>query len=109
MVRMRKQAERFGTEFRVGALKSVELHERPFLLTLAEGTARTETLIIATGATARWLGLPEELEFRTRIGGGSARAAGDAFFYKDKPVLLVVGGRPPPEEAPLPPNFANPL
>jgi thioredoxin reductase (NADPH) len=107
MVRMRKQAERFGTEFRVGALKSVELHERPFLLTLAEGTARTETLIIATGATARWLGLPEELEFRTRIGGVSACATCDAFFYKDKHVLVVGGGDTAMEEATFLTKFAS--
>jgi thioredoxin reductase (NADPH) len=107
MVRMRKQAERFGTEFRVGAVKAVELQKRPFLLTLAEGTARTETLIIATGATARWLGLPEELEFRTRIGGVSACATCDAFFYKDKHVLVVGGGDTAMEEATFLTKFAS--
>ncbi|HXB56681.1 MAG TPA: thioredoxin-disulfide reductase [Vicinamibacteria bacterium] len=107
MERMRKQAERFGTEFRTGALKAVALHERPFLLTLAEGTVRTETLIIATGATARWLGLPEELEFRTRIGGVSACATCDAFFYKDKHVLVVGGGDTAMEEATFLTKFAS--
>jgi thioredoxin reductase (NADPH) len=107
MVRMRKQAERFGTEFRTGALKAVELQKRPFQLTLTEGTVRTETLIIATGATARWLGLPEELEFRTRIGGVSACATCDAFFYKDKHVLVVGGGDTAMEEATFLTKFAS--
>jgi thioredoxin reductase (NADPH) len=107
MVRMRKQAERFGTEFRAGALRTVALHERPFLLALPEGTVRTETLIIATGATARWLGLPEELEFRTRIGGVSACATCDAFFYKDKHVLVVGGGDTAMEEATFLTKFAS--
>jgi thioredoxin reductase (NADPH) len=107
MVRMRKQAERFGTEFRAGALKAVTLNERPFLLTLEEGTVRTDTLIIATGAAARWLGLPEELEFRTRIGGVSACATCDAFFYKGKDLLVVGGGDTAMEEATFLTKFAS--
>jgi thioredoxin reductase (NADPH) len=107
MVRMRNQAERFGTEFRAGALKSVDLQKRPFLLTLTEGTVRTETLIIATGAAARWLGLPEELEFRTRIGGVSACATCDAFFYKGKEILVVGGGDTAMEEASFLTKFAS--
>jgi thioredoxin reductase (NADPH) len=99
MGNMRKQAERFGTEFTPGALKNIDLRERPFLLTLAEGAVRAETLIVASGATARWLGLPEELEFRTKIGGVSACATCDGFFYKGKEVLVVGGGDTAMEEA----------
>jgi thioredoxin reductase (NADPH) len=107
MERMRKQAERFGTEFKTGAVRAVELHERPFLLKLPEATVRTQTLIIATGATARWLGLPEEIEFRTKIGGVSACATCDGFFYKGKEVLVVGGGDTAMEEATCLAKFAS--
>src|SRR3989442_5121056 len=72
MEKMRKQVERFGAEFWTGEVTGVELHERPFVLKLAEGVVKAEALIIATGARAKWLGLPEGLEFRTKIGGGLA-------------------------------------
>ena len=107
MDRMRKQAERFGTEFTTGALQDVSLAERPFVLTLHAGGVRAETLIVATGATARWLGLPEELEFRTRIGGVSACATCDGFFYKGKEVLVVGGGDTAMEEATFLTKFAT--
>jgi thioredoxin reductase (NADPH) len=107
MDRFRKQAERFGTEFVGGALKSVDLAQRPFSLTLDDRTVRGETLIIATGASARWLGLPEELEFRTRIGGVSACATCDGFFYKGKEVLVVGGGDTAMEEATFLTKFAT--
>src|SRR3989442_9525005 len=96
---MRKQVERFGAEFWTGEVTGVELHERPFVLKLAEGVVKAEALIIATGARARWLGLPEELEFRTKIGGVSACATCDGFFYKGKDVLVVGGGDTAMEEA----------
>jgi thioredoxin reductase (NADPH) len=107
MDRFRKQAERFGTEFTTGALQAVDLSRRPFVLTLEDGTVRAETLIIATGARARWLGLPEELEFRTRIGGVSACATCDGFFYKGKEVLVVGGGDTAMEEATFLTKFAT--
>ena len=107
MERMRKQAERFGAEFATGALQDVDLDERPFTLTLTEGKVRAETLIVATGATARWLGLPEELEFRTKIGGVSACATCDGFFYKGKEVLVVGGGDTAMEEATFLTKFAS--
>jgi thioredoxin reductase (NADPH) len=107
MERMRKQAARFGTEFMSGEVREVDLSKRPFTLALSQGTVRAETLIVATGASARWLGLPEELEFRTRIGGVSACATCDGFFYKGKDVLVVGGGDTAMEEATFLTKFAT--
>jgi thioredoxin reductase (NADPH) len=107
MESMRKQAERFGTEFASGEVKSVELRERPFKLSLEATTTTADTVIIATGARAKWLGLPEELEFRTKIGGVSACATCDGFFYKNKEVLVVGGGDTAMEEATFLTKFAN--
>jgi thioredoxin reductase (NADPH) len=106
MDRFRRQAARFGTEFAPGAARKADLSRRPFALTLDEGEVRAETLIIATGARARWLGLPEELEFRTRIGGVSACATCDGFFYKNKDVFVVGGGDTAMEEATFLTKFA---
>jgi len=107
MERMRAQAERFGTEFQTGTVRSVDLHERPFRVNLEGTTLRADTLIVATGATAKWLGLPEELEFRTKIGGVSACATCDGFFYKKKEVLVVGGGDTAMEEATFLTKFAD--
>ena len=107
MEKMRKQAARFGTEFVSGLLEAADLHERPFALKLQAGPVHTDTLIVATGATARWLGLPEELEFRTKIGGVSACATCDGFFYKGKEVLVVGGGDTAMEEATFLTRFAS--
>jgi thioredoxin reductase (NADPH) len=107
MDRFRRQAARFGTEFTPGAARKADLSRRPFLLALDEGEVRAETLIIATGARARWLGLAEELEFRTRIGGVSACATCDGFFYKNKDVLVVGGGDTAMEEATFLTKFAS--
>jgi thioredoxin reductase (NADPH) len=107
MERFRKQAARFGAEFTSGALKRTALAGRPFDLELDEGTVTAEALIVATGARARWLGLPEELEFRTRIGGVSACATCDGFFYKGKEVLVVGGGDTAMEEAVFLTKFAS--
>ena len=107
MERFRQQAARFGTEFSRGSLKAVDLAARPFSLTLEDATVRAEALIVATGARARWLDLPEELEFRTRIGGVSACATCDGFFYKGKEVLVVGGGDTAMEEAIFLTKFAS--
>ncbi len=107
MDRMRKQAERFGAEFATGELKCADLGRRPFTLTLPNGTVTADALIVATGARAKWLGLPEELEFRTRIGGVSACATCDGFFYKGKEVLVVGGGDTAMEEALFLTKFAT--
>jgi len=107
MDRFRRQAARFGSEFTPGAARKVDLSRRPFTLTLDAGEVRAETLIVATGARARWLGLPEELAFRTRIGGVSACATCDGFFYKNKDVLVVGGGDTAMEEATFLTKFAS--
>jgi thioredoxin reductase (NADPH) len=107
MEKMRKQAARFGTEYVSGALKEADLGQRPFALTFTEGGVQADTLIVATGARARWLGLPEELDFRTKIGGVSACATCDGFFYKGKDVLVVGGGDTAMEEATFLTKFAN--
>jgi thioredoxin reductase (NADPH) len=107
MDRFRRQAARFGTEFSSGTARKVDLSRRPFTITLDEGETQAETLIVATGARARWLGLPEELEFRTKIGGVSACATCDGFFYKNKEVLVVGGGDTAMEEASFLTKFAS--
>src|SRR4029450_834904 len=66
MDRFRKQAERFGTEFVGGAASKADLSQRPFRLELESGPVTAQALVIATGARAKWLDLPGELDFRTR-------------------------------------------
>jgi thioredoxin reductase (NADPH) len=106
MDRMRKQAERFGAEFVPGEVKAAVLKERPFRLSLTSGEVTADTVIVATGARAKWLNLPEELDFRTKIGGVSACATCDGFFYKGKEVLVVGGGDTAMEEATFLTKFA---
>ncbi len=103
----RRQAERFGAELTTGSLEAADLSRRPFVLTLEEGEVAAQTLIVATGARAKWLELPEELEFRTKIGGVSACATCDGFFYKGKEVLVVGGGDTAMEEATFLTKFAD--
>jgi thioredoxin reductase (NADPH) len=107
MERMKKQAERFGTEFTNGVLREVDLSARPFRLTLSGGVVMAEAIIVATGASARWLGLEREIDFRTKIGGVSACATCDGFFYKGKDVMVVGGGDTAMEEASFLTKFAN--
>ena len=107
MAKMRKQAERFGTEFAFGALAEASLHERPFSLRLVDAALQADVLIVATGARAKWLGLPDEIDFRTRIGGVSACATCDGFFYKGKEVMVVGGGDTAMEEATFLTKFAS--
>ena len=98
MDRTRKQAERFGTEFVGGDVVKVDLTKRPFTLELEGGeTIAGDTLVIAAGATARYLGLPSETAFRGR--GVSACATCDGFFYRGKRVAVVGGGDTALEEA----------
>jgi thioredoxin reductase (NADPH) len=107
MGRLRKQAERFGTEFATGEVKKVDLARRPFTIETGDGTLTADALIVATGARAKWLGLPEELEFRTKIGGVTACATCDGFFYKGKEVFVVGGGDTAMEEALFLTKFAS--
>ena len=90
MSSMRKQAERFNTRFINEDVLSVDLKKKPFVVTTETATLSTEILIIATGASAMWLGLPSE---KRLIGKGvSSCAVCDGFFFKDKNVIVVGGG-----------------
>jgi thioredoxin reductase (NADPH) len=92
MERFQAQAERFGTRFEFAGVESCDLSKRPFTLKLDDGSSMTcDALIIATGATAKWLDLPKIEEFRTSNGRVSACATCDGAFYKGH-VLAVVGG-----------------
>ena len=98
MDRMRRQAERFGADIRTGTITRVDLASRPFHV-VVDGTReiKAETLIIATGASAKYLGLPSETKFRGQ--GVSACATCDRFFYRKKDVAVVGGGDTACEEA----------
>ena len=94
---MRKQAQKFGTEFKTGAVTEVDLRHRPFKITAGKQTYETEALIVAAGASARLLGLKEEREL---IGHGvSTCATCDGYFFRGKPIAVVGGGDTAMEEA----------
>lgn len=94
---MKKQAERFGAEYRYGTVIEADLSKRPFRLSIDGEWVETKTLIIASGASARWLGLPNEQKL---IGHGvSSCATCDGFFYRDKEIIVVGGGDTAMEEA----------
>lgn len=98
MVSMREQAKHFGTEIRRGVITSVDLSKRPFLVQVDEkDEIEAQTLIIATGANAKYLGLPSEQKYRGS--GVSACATCDGFFYRGKDVAVVGGGDTACEEA----------
>lgn len=97
MERMRKHAERFNTEVINDHINAVDLSRRPFYLEGDRGAYTADALIIATGATAKYLGLPSEQEFRGR--GVSACATCDGFFFKNQRVAVVGGGNTAVEEA----------
>ena len=98
MDQMRAQAAHVGTEFIDDTVDAVDFAEEPFRLTLASGeTVLAESVIIATGAQARWLGLPSETTFKNL--GVSACATCDGFFFRGKSVAVVGGGNTAVEEA----------
>lgn len=97
MERMRKHAERFETEIQFDHINQVNLKEKPFTLTGDQGTYTCDALIIATGASAQYLGLPSEEAFMGR--GVSACATCDGFFYKNQEVAVIGGGNTAVEEA----------
>ena len=106
MEQMQAQAEHMGTEIVHDIVTSVDLSQRPFRLTCDSGeTWLAETLIIATGAQARWLGLPSEETYKGF--GVSACATCDGFFYRGKEVVVVGGGNTAVEEALYLTNFAS--
>ena len=95
---LRAQATRFGTEFFSGDVVDVDLSEHPFKLTLEnKDTLSCDSLIISTGASARWLGMDSEKEFSGK--GVSACATCDGFFFRDQDVAVVGGGDTALEEA----------
>ena len=103
---MKKQAERFGTDIRWGEIAEVDFSERPFKVKTDDGKdILAETVIIATGASARWLGLPSEKEYNGY--GVSACATCDGYFYRGKTVALVGGGDTAAEEASYLANLAD--
>ena len=98
MLDLREQAERFGADIRDGELVKADLSKRPFLLTADDGkTIEADTLIIATGASAKYLGLSDEKKYAGQ--GVSACATCDGFFYRKKTVAVVGGGDTACEEA----------
>jgi thioredoxin reductase (NADPH) len=101
MEEFREQAKRFGTEFLTTWITNVDLSQRPFVMETDEDTIVAETLIIASGASAKWLGIPGEAPAPAGLGGHgvSACATCDGFFYKGKNIVVVGGGDTAMEEA----------
>ena len=106
MDQMKAQAEHVGTKIVEDIIETADLKSRPFRLTGDSGTVYTcDVLVIATGAQARWLGIPSEENFKGH--GVSACATCDGFFYRGKDVAIVGGGNTAVEEALFLTNFAN--
>lgn len=106
MDKMRAQAERFGTEIWIDYVEKVDFKKRPFTVTTAsEKTEQAETVIISTGATAKWIGIPSEKKFFGK--GVSACAVCDGAFYKGKEVCVVGGGDTAMEESLFLTKFAS--
>jgi thioredoxin reductase (NADPH) len=102
---MKKQAARFGATFQLAHLDAVDLKENPFRLQTSAGEILTRTLIVASGASARWLGLPSE---QALIGHGvSSCATCDGFFFRGKEIAVVGGGDSAMEEALFLTRFAS--
>ena len=106
MAEMRAQAERFGTEVLEGNITTVDVSQRPFTLSLRDGRRiTTEALVIATGATARWLEIDSDRKLSGH--GVSTCATCDGYFFKGKPIAVVGGGDSALEEANYLTKFAS--
>jgi len=105
MKRMLHHAERFDTQIIFDHVHSADLTQRPFRLEGDSGVYTCDALVIATGASARYLGLSSEENFKGR--GVSACATCDGFFYRDKPVTVIGGGNTAVEEALYLSNIAS--
>jgi thioredoxin reductase (NADPH) len=105
MADFRRQAERFGTEFVNDDVTEVDFSERPYRVVVDREEYRANAVIIATGASARWLGLPGEQTYQGR--GVSACATCDGAFFKDKKLIVVGGGDTAMEEATFLTRFAS--
>ncbi len=105
MERMKEHAERFETEIVFDHINKVDFSKKPYSLTGDSGVYTCDALIIATGASARYLGLPSEEAFMGK--GVSACATCDGFFYRNKPVAVVGGGNTAVEEALYLANIAS--
>src|SRR5437879_3059511 len=102
---MRRQAERFGAEYQMAHVTGADLSSRPFTLKVGKETVQTRSLIIASGASARWLGLPSE---QALIGHGvSSCATCDGFFFSGKDIAVIGGGDSAMEEAIFLTRFAS--
>ncbi len=108
MAKFKEQAERFGTVSRQENIASVDMSKRPFVLVTEGGeTVTTDSLIIATGATAKLLGLPKEMDLMSSGAGVSACATCDGAFYKGEELIVVGGGDSAMEEAGFLTRFAT--
>jgi thioredoxin reductase (NADPH) len=105
MIQFREQAERFGAEYLTDDVTAVDFSERPFRVSVGDDEYLAETVIIATGATARQLGLPSEQNLQGR--GVTYCAVCDAAFYRQKEVLVAGGGDSAMEEAIFLTKFAD--
>ncbi|HEU4383668.1 MAG TPA: thioredoxin-disulfide reductase [Anaeromyxobacteraceae bacterium] len=105
MEHMRKQAERFGTRFAMGEVTRVDLKVRPFRLWRDDILHTADAVVVATGASAKWLGLPSERQYQGR--GVSACATCDGFFFRGVEVAVVGGGDTAVEEATFLTKYAS--
>ncbi|MDX2021309.1 MAG: thioredoxin-disulfide reductase [Deltaproteobacteria bacterium] len=102
---LRKQAIRFGTDVRTADVTAVDFSQRPFKVTSGEDTVLAESVIIATGASAKWLNIPSEKKFQNH--GVSACATCDGAFFKEKELIVVGGGDTAMEEATFLTRYAS--
>jgi len=111
MVEFRKQAERFGTEFLETWITSLDLRKRPFTLYMEDQIISTQTLIIATGASAKWLGIPGEAKVPEGFGGHGVSACatcdGPLPAFRNKPLVVIGGGDTAMEEATFLSRYAS--